>query len=620
MKKTLISSALLLGMLIIPLASCTSTPSTQNSTPNTTSSIQPNSSSSIESPYTIKITPIGSSTIQVSKTVTLRTTVTGTTQKDVIWSSLNEDIAAVTDRGVVTGLKVGTATIKATLSIDSNCSATFVVNVDDALSPTAITIKGFTSTTGWVGEYLNLSVDVLPIEAAATVRWSSSDEFIATVGEDGKVSFLKEGAVKISAVSTVDSKVSDEVGFTVRKGVFLTDKGSSKWDYSAQDSAIDPHILLSKETDDISAGFNSAYFAHFKGQYFYAEASFKCLGLTSNSWDWQGFGLGSGLNDEDARFFTYSPHSPVSANSFNKIILRDRPETWGALTTRSQIWGEHNLNDFSLEDEIKISMIRYENEYYYLLNDEVYYYDQNTKYDGIDTIPFVVSYDLPVKVSKYSLVTGKETIGKMIEGSEYKKSFFASYSNVQYIDDSDFTFTSLTESSKNHKVRSIGDKAKIFGDFDIEFDVDSMVFNSEVSSHTGLAVNFSRYDSADVVDTISLGRSTNQNNDGAIIGRYTRWDYTQDFSSSQAIKEWFETTEIVKADSQSKSHVKISRTIDGDYAYYHLFVDGVEYNFDLSSKGEGARFRSTYTGAYLIWVAGEYSTSHVSNFVINSNI
>ena len=60
-----------------------------------------------QSQYTMKITAIGSTTIQVSRTLTLRTQVTGTNQKDVTWSSLNPDIATVSDRGVVTGVSEG---------------------------------------------------------------------------------------------------------------------------------------------------------------------------------------------------------------------------------------------------------------------------------------------------------------------------------------------------------------------------------------------------------------------------------------------------------------------------------------------------------------------------------
>ena len=64
-----------------------------------------------QSQYVMKITAIGSTTIQVDKTLTLRTQVTGTNQKDVTWSSLNPEIATVSEKGVVTGVSAGEAKI-----------------------------------------------------------------------------------------------------------------------------------------------------------------------------------------------------------------------------------------------------------------------------------------------------------------------------------------------------------------------------------------------------------------------------------------------------------------------------------------------------------------------------
>ena len=57
--------------------------------------------------YRVTVQAIGSTTITVSNTVQLRSSVTGTTEKDVIWSSSDEGIASVSDRGLVTGLKEG---------------------------------------------------------------------------------------------------------------------------------------------------------------------------------------------------------------------------------------------------------------------------------------------------------------------------------------------------------------------------------------------------------------------------------------------------------------------------------------------------------------------------------
>ena len=106
-----------------------------------------------QSQYVMKITAIGSTTIQVDKTVTLRTQVTGTNQKDVTWSSLNPEIATVSEKGVVTGVAAGEATIKATLNIDDKCTATVKITVEPAVAPDSVTVTGAPEDgTGWVGE------------------------------------------------------------------------------------------------------------------------------------------------------------------------------------------------------------------------------------------------------------------------------------------------------------------------------------------------------------------------------------------------------------------------------------------------------------------------------------
>jgi uncharacterized protein YjdB len=242
------------------------------------------SSSLPTSPYTLKITPVGSTEIKVSKTVQLRTSVIGTTQKDVTWSTLNADIATVNEKGLVTGLKAGKATIKATLNLDNNCFSTIEITVDEATKPTTLTIGGYTDGVAWTGETAALTVTVAPEDAVATVKWSSDNTTVATVADDGTVSFLAEGKATITALSAVDSTIFDSVDYTVKYGTFSSKMGSRLFDISHQADATNPYVSVSDATDDASKGFNSCYFAHVKGQVFYAEATAdrQCLGLAGH--------------------------------------------------------------------------------------------------------------------------------------------------------------------------------------------------------------------------------------------------------------------------------------------------------------------------------------------------
>ena len=78
----------------------------------------------------VSVTP-AQATIRVGNTTTIKAIVTpdDATEKVVTWTSSDDTVATVDSNGVVTGVKVGTATITAT-TIDGNFTATCEVNVN----------------------------------------------------------------------------------------------------------------------------------------------------------------------------------------------------------------------------------------------------------------------------------------------------------------------------------------------------------------------------------------------------------------------------------------------------------------------------------------------------------
>ena len=125
-----------------------------------------------DGPYEIRITAIGSTTIRAGSTVQLRSSVTGTTNKDVTYSSSDESIATVSDRGVVTGLKAGEVTITVSLVIEPLCRATIDITVEQAVTPTSITIDSVDAVQ-WAGQTLQLNATVTPDEAYACLLYTS---------------------------------------------------------------------------------------------------------------------------------------------------------------------------------------------------------------------------------------------------------------------------------------------------------------------------------------------------------------------------------------------------------------------------------------------------------------
>ncbi len=132
--------------------------------------------------------------------------------KNILWSSGNDRIAAVNEEGVVTGIAAGTAVITATTEdggFTAQCSVTVYtvpaqgITVDDEASPSEI-------------EFGNAGAVVITFEPLNTTNkgltWESSDPTIATVDENGVVTAVGEGHVTITATSA-------DGGFTASKEI-----------------------------------------------------------------------------------------------------------------------------------------------------------------------------------------------------------------------------------------------------------------------------------------------------------------------------------------------------------------------------------------------------------------
>jgi hypothetical protein len=104
--------------------------------------------------------------------------------------------------------------------------AIFLVACKDEIIPTPelpkptkieISLDAYIGTKGVLigGDKMELSINPEPVNAVQTVIWSSADTSIATVSQNGEVTGLKGGKVKIKAVSTEDPAIKDEVEIMV---------------------------------------------------------------------------------------------------------------------------------------------------------------------------------------------------------------------------------------------------------------------------------------------------------------------------------------------------------------------------------------------------------------------
>lgn len=169
----------------------------------------------------VSISP-DSKTLNKGETVQLTATVlpTDATDKTVTWSSSNNDIASVDNKGKVTAVGPGTATITATANDGSGKAASCRITVNEPYTPPAIVhVTGISldreTATIKKGSILQLSATVTPSNADdKTVRWESSNTDVATVDDNGKVTAIAPGTATIT-VTTTDQRKTATCSVTV---------------------------------------------------------------------------------------------------------------------------------------------------------------------------------------------------------------------------------------------------------------------------------------------------------------------------------------------------------------------------------------------------------------------
>lgn len=149
------------------------------------------------------------------------------TNQEVAWSSSDEDVVTVNQKGKITGHKLGYATITAMALDGSEVEATCEVRV--VIPASSVTVN-YNTVALLVGQTKKIKVSVKPDNATfKTATWSSSDGDIAVVDDDGTIIAKKAGSATITAEAKDNSGKKALIYVTVydriaSSGITLQDK------------------------------------------------------------------------------------------------------------------------------------------------------------------------------------------------------------------------------------------------------------------------------------------------------------------------------------------------------------------------------------------------------------
>lgn len=170
-------------------------------------------------------------TLETGKTLDISSLITvlpeNATDKSVKYSSSAEEYATVSDAGVITAVAAGEATITVTSASDAKVSASFKLTVtaaEPAGNITGITVseegKALTYTSEVRGTTdLAQYITTTPAEHTDGLTYSSSDEKVATVSEDGKLTIVAAGIATITVAAESNPDVKATITVTVNQYV-----------------------------------------------------------------------------------------------------------------------------------------------------------------------------------------------------------------------------------------------------------------------------------------------------------------------------------------------------------------------------------------------------------------
>lgn len=186
------------------------------------------------------------------KGTTIRATFTpaNASNKNLAWTSSDEDVAKVKD-GRITAVGSGTATITASAMDGSGASASLVVHVTSLVkkiipSPARVILPP--------DETWSLFWTIEPADADnKELVWASTNEKIATVDQNGVIFAHSRGNCNITCTSTDGSRIRAAIGVVVKEHDMIIDEpGDVDVDFETEEASVNINITKNGKKDTVA--------------------------------------------------------------------------------------------------------------------------------------------------------------------------------------------------------------------------------------------------------------------------------------------------------------------------------------------------------------------------------
>ncbi len=352
---------------------------------------------------------------------------------------------------------------------------------------------------------------------------------------------------------------------------FVTSKTnlSSHFDYSHMNDA-DPYVQTKECFSRSYAMFNVT------STKYYAEATLSSLQEASDNWAALGIGSATADIGDAARAFYFASKFNENNKNYGPFTYMSNEDAieWGASVFTSRNWIKDGTVD---KTNVKLAVLRNGNDYYYLLNDSLRWFENNSKFDNTPTYPTIFAKDTSIKITNWSVTTDSEAIDAKLTTQEYKRNLFVSdiRGHTTYSNSDEFTFTSdYSTFFPSTAVKSIGDKALLSGDFTVEYDLSNVNALAENSSDENARVGVAlmrRQNDRVYTDTFFV---SDKNTNKAFDHRLVNYDPVTERNGPH---EYYSFNNRTTAQGDTvNGHYKLTRTINGTTATLKLYFENVE--------------------------------------------